>query len=84
MHIRLPEYQGLLIREQHKPHSHILPCSYADSVPFGGYKQSGLGRNKGEYALENYTQVSCSFGFGLLWCRLRLTDAGADLDTCSP
>ena len=31
--------------------------SYADSVPFGGYKQSGLGRNKGEYALENYTQV---------------------------
>ena len=31
--------------------------SYADSVPFGGYKMSGLGRNKGEYALENYTQV---------------------------
>ena len=27
------------------------------SVPFGGYKQSGFGRIKGEYALENFTQV---------------------------
>ncbi|THV04186.1 aldehyde dehydrogenase [Dendrothele bispora CBS 962.96] len=26
-------------------------------VPFGGYKQSGIGREQGEYALENYTQV---------------------------
>ncbi|ORX38945.1 aldehyde dehydrogenase [Kockovaella imperatae] len=26
-------------------------------VPFGGYKSSGLGRELGEYALENYTEV---------------------------
>jgi aldehyde dehydrogenase (NAD+) len=27
------------------------------NVPFGGYKQSGIGRECGEYALENYTNV---------------------------
>jgi aldehyde dehydrogenase (NAD+) len=27
------------------------------TMPFGGYKQSGIGREKGSYALENYTQV---------------------------
>uniref|UniRef100_A0A0W0F7X1 Aldehyde dehydrogenase domain-containing protein n=1 Tax=Moniliophthora roreri TaxID=221103 RepID=A0A0W0F7X1_MONRR len=27
------------------------------SIPFGGYKQSGFGRELGEYALETYTQV---------------------------
>ncbi|KAG7097972.1 hypothetical protein E1B28_005282 [Marasmius oreades] len=27
------------------------------NVPFGGYKQSGVGRELGEYALETYTQV---------------------------
>jgi len=27
------------------------------NVPFGGYKQSGLGRELGEYALENYTEI---------------------------
>ncbi|TXT13582.1 hypothetical protein VHUM_00949 [Vanrija humicola] len=26
-------------------------------VPFGGYKSSGLGRELGEYALENYTEI---------------------------
>jgi aldehyde dehydrogenase (NAD+) len=29
------------------------------ACPFGGYKQSGWGREKGEYALENYTSVKC-------------------------
>ncbi len=29
------------------------------AAPFGGYKQSGLGREKGEYALSNYTEVKC-------------------------
>jgi len=29
------------------------------AAPFGGYKQSGWGRDKSEYALENYTQVKC-------------------------
>ncbi|KAJ8483087.1 hypothetical protein ONZ45_g14722 [Pleurotus djamor] len=27
------------------------------AVPFGGYKQSGIGREMGEYALSTYTQV---------------------------
>ncbi|KIM71780.1 hypothetical protein PILCRDRAFT_749361 [Piloderma croceum F 1598] len=26
-------------------------------VPFGGYKQSGIGRESGEYALNNYTNI---------------------------
>lgn len=28
------------------------------NTPFGGYKQSGIGRENGEYALDNYYQVS--------------------------
>ncbi|KAF5370379.1 hypothetical protein D9758_006895 [Tetrapyrgos nigripes] len=27
------------------------------AIPFGGYKQSGIGRELGEYALDTYTQV---------------------------
>jgi len=29
------------------------------AAPFGGFKESGWGREKSEYALENYTQVKC-------------------------
>lgn len=29
------------------------------AAPFGGFKQSGWGREKGEYALQNYTEVKC-------------------------
>lgn len=35
--------------------------------PFGGFKESGLGRELGEYALDNYTQVKT--------VRIRLGDA---------
>lgn len=41
--------------------SRNIPCRpqvYDAAVPFGGYKDSGLGREKGEYALKNYSQVS--------------------------
>ncbi|KAF8623356.1 hypothetical protein AX15_006398 [Amanita polypyramis BW_CC] len=31
--------------------------SFSMNVPFGGYKQSGFGRELGEYALANYTNV---------------------------
>jgi len=30
---------------------------YAMNVPFGGYKQSGIGRELGKYALANYTSI---------------------------
>ncbi|MEQ1731081.1 MAG: aldehyde dehydrogenase family protein, partial [Vicinamibacterales bacterium] len=30
---------------------------YDAAMPFGGYKQSGFGRENGEHALEHYTQV---------------------------
>ncbi|KAI9279270.1 aldehyde dehydrogenase domain-containing protein [Sporodiniella umbellata] len=30
---------------------------FDDSTPFGGYKQSGFGKELGEYALQEYTQV---------------------------
>ena len=39
-------------------------CSYNCfdiAVPFGGYKSSGIGRDKGEYALECYTQVKAVY-----------------------
>ncbi|KAI9278813.1 aldehyde dehydrogenase domain-containing protein [Phascolomyces articulosus] len=29
----------------------------AENSPFGGYKQSGIGRENGDYVLSNYTQV---------------------------
>ncbi|EFN60072.1 hypothetical protein CHLNCDRAFT_133364 [Chlorella variabilis] len=34
---------------------------YDSAVPFGGYRLSGVGRDKGEYALENYTQVKAVY-----------------------
>ncbi len=35
---------------------------YDGAVPFGGYKESGVGREKGEYALSAYTQVGAGLG----------------------
>jgi len=32
---------------------------FDNAAPFGGYKNSGVGRDKGEYALSNYTEVKC-------------------------
>lgn len=34
---------------------------YDSAVPFGGYKDSGMGRDKGEYALSHYTQVKAVY-----------------------
>lgn len=34
---------------------------FDSAVPFGGYKQSGIGRDKGSYALEHYTQVKAVY-----------------------
>jgi len=31
-------------------------------IPFGGYKQSGIGRELGQYALAAYTQVKAVHG----------------------
>lgn len=34
---------------------------FSHNVPFGGYKMSGIGRDKGEYALQHYTQVKAIY-----------------------
>lgn len=34
---------------------------FDNSVPFGGYKQSGIGRDKGSYALDHYTQTKAVY-----------------------
>ena len=34
---------------------------YDSNVPFGGYKDSGIGRDKGEYALKHYTKVKAVY-----------------------
>lgn len=36
------------------------------AIPFGGFKQSGIGRELGEYALSAYTQVKAVHGRYLL------------------
>jgi len=33
--------------------------NFSNQLPFGGYKMSGHGRDKSEYALELYTEVKC-------------------------
>ena len=30
----------------------------SNAAPFGGFKESGIGREGGEYSLENYTEVN--------------------------
>ena len=30
----------------------------SNAAPFGGFKESGIGREGGEYGLENYTEVT--------------------------
>jgi aldehyde dehydrogenase (NAD+) len=32
---------------------------FDSALPFGGYKDSGYGREKGEYGLNNYLEVKC-------------------------
>eukprot|EP00877_Chromochloris_zofingiensis_P013807 jgi/Chrzof1/8680/Cz03g20090.t1 len=34
---------------------------FDSAVPFGGYKDSGVGREKGEYALHDYTQIKAVY-----------------------
>jgi acyl-CoA reductase-like NAD-dependent aldehyde dehydrogenase len=34
---------------------------YADFAPFGGYKQSGIGRDKGKEGVENYLETKTVF-----------------------
>jgi hypothetical protein len=40
------------------------------NTPFGGFRQSGIGRENGEYALENYIQVSSYFTLYILFRQL--------------
>ena len=44
----------------------------SNAAPFGGFKESGIGREGGEYGLENYTEVNliCAVKFVFDWCHL--------------
>ncbi len=37
--------------------NHILLDVYSQQLPFGGYKESGFGREGSEYSLSEWTQV---------------------------
>ena len=37
--------------------AHFGSDTFDAAAPFGGYKTSGLGRELGEYGLQNYTEV---------------------------
>ena len=42
---------------------------YPVEIPFGGYKQSGIGRENGKVTLEYYTQVKSVYvEAGDVWC----------------
>ena len=48
------------------PQVHVFRCFSANcynifdaAAPFGGYKQSGHGRELGQYGLDLYTEVKC-------------------------
>jgi hypothetical protein len=56
---------------------HSAGNQFDTGVPFGGYKQSGIGREKGQAAMEHYTQVGvsgqrlqkhASMWLGAEWC----------------
>ena len=35
----------------------VVSCAIDAAMPFGGFKQSGSGRELGEYGLHEYTEV---------------------------
>ncbi len=37
------------------------PCGPRITVPFGGYNQSGFGRDKSLHAMEKYTQLKTTW-----------------------
>ncbi len=52
---------------------------YDTAAPFGGYKQSGFGREMGQHALEHYTQVKTVWVDLSVRCTMRVA---VPLDAC--
>lgn len=52
------------------------PGAVDDTLPFGGYKESGIGRDKGEAALHHYTITKTVYQVRLLYFILRSTTPG--------
>jgi aldehyde dehydrogenase (NAD+) len=43
---------------------HINGAGGDNKAPFGGYKQSGNGREWGEYGMEEFLEAKSIFGYG--------------------
>lgn len=57
-----PEEEAIEVAKQMRTGNVIINgAKVNNSAPFGGYKQSGIGREKGQYGIEDYLEVKAIF-----------------------
>ncbi|XJS09905.1 aldehyde dehydrogenase family protein [Aerococcaceae bacterium WGS1372] len=57
-----PEEEAVNVARKMRTGNVILNgATVNNSAPFGGYKQSGLGREKGQYGIEDYLEIKAIF-----------------------